>query len=73
MNYQYTLDYRQIEIVLPKTDEGHYRIIWENRAVGYVYVSDVDAGTGKPIWNGSNNYLNLSAPEIGLYIEACGM
>lgn len=72
MAYHYTLDTRKIEVCNADYG-GNYTVMWEGQEVGYIYVSEFNIGTGKPVWNGSTPHLNLVAPEIGLYIEEVGM
>jgi len=70
--YQYTIGTRLISIC-DANEEGYYNVIWEQQHVGYIYVSELNDDTGRPIWNGNTPYLNLIAPEIGLYIEEVDM
>lgn len=72
MAYFYKVDTRDIEIS-EKNELGHYHVTREQRPLGYIYVSDLNVDTVRPIWNGNTPALDGIAAEVGLYIEECDM
>jgi hypothetical protein len=72
MAYHLTVDTRKIEVSHPN-NEGHYKVTWESRPIGFIFVSSLNEDTGKSIWHGNTPELDEVAPEIGIYIEAADM
>jgi hypothetical protein len=72
MAYHLTVDRRKIE-VSHRSAEGHYKVTWQGKPIGFIFASGVNENTGKPIWHGNSPELDEVAAEIGINIEAADM